>query len=69
MLCAECYGGTLKPAAGLECAEKAIALLEQLRIVTDKKGYIVDLSTSRIDHVLTLAMGLKSRYKQDLEQK
>ena len=67
MLCAECYSGTLKPQAGLETANRAISLLEELQQSIDRKGYAVNISTFRIQNFRNLAERLRDQYAKLVE--
>lgn len=69
MLCAEGGSNTLKPGAGLESMDRAIALLEELHQAVEAKGYAVDVSASRIKAFLEFAKRLRDRYAQKAVQK
>ena len=65
MLCAEGYGGGVKPRVCLENANRAIEILEELYRVSDKKGYALDVDSFSIKHILKTA----NRIKEDNQKK
>ncbi len=69
MLCAEGSAIALKPEAGLETMDQAVAILEELRKAADEKGYALDVSFSRIEAILGLAKRVRDQYAQQTNQK
>lgn len=60
---AEAYGNALKSEAGVETVSLAISMLEELRTLVKQKSFAVDISQSRIDHILNIARNMLESYQ------